>query len=172
MNRVKQSKIDKCISDLLERFNISHPPVDVNKIAKKLNIEIKVKPYEGNDDLSGILVRDYHGTFIGVNALHLKPRQRFTIAHELGHFLLHEVDPLFIDKKISIYYRHSRATDGVDEKEVEANNFAGMLLIPTKFLEDDLKKEAIDILDEEVIRKLAKKYKVSEQAMSIRLARL
>lgn len=171
MNRMKQSKIEKCVSDLLDKFNINNAPVDVKKIANKLNIEIKIKPYKGHDDLSGILVRDYHETFIGVNALHPKQRQRFTIAHELGHFLLHEVDRLFIDKKISIYYRHSRATDGNNEKETEANNFAGMLLIPTKFLEEDLKNEEIDILDEEIIKRLAKKYKVSEQAMSIRLAR-
>lgn len=172
MNRIKLNKIDKYISDILDKFNISQPPVDVKKIARKFNIEIKIKPYEGHDDLSGVLVRDSHGTIIGVNALHPKPRQRFTIAHELGHFFLHEVDPLFIDKKISIYYRHSTATDGKNEKEIEANNFAGMLLIPKKLLQEDLKKEAIDILDEEVIRKLAKRYQVSEQAMSIRLARL
>lgn len=172
MNKVRENKIDRLILSILEKCNVNKLPIDVNKIAEKYNIEIKLKPYDGNDDLSGVLLRESEQTIIGVNANHPETRQRFTIAHEIGHFLLHEGDPLFIDKKYFVNYRHSTATDGANAKEIEANNFAGMLLIPTRFLEKDLNEESVDILDAKAIEKLSKKYNVSDQAMSIRLARM
>jgi len=59
----------------------------------------------------------------------------------------------------------------VNENEIEANQFAAALLMPPDLLAKDIKP----FVGEDVlfaIRKLAKKYKVSEQAMSIRLSSL
>src|SRR5437868_2237389 len=71
---------------LLERFRIASPPVPVERIARGLGAELRFVPYEGN--ISGMLFHDEGTVIIGVNALHPRTRQRFTIAHELGHLLL------------------------------------------------------------------------------------
>ena len=60
-----------------------------------------------------------------------------------------------------------------DDIEDEANAFAMELLMPTAFLRADLKAlGSFDLEDPKPIRKLAEKYKVSEQVMLIRIARL
>lgn len=60
-----------------------------------------------------------------------------------------------------------------DVMEREANAFAMELLMPEKFLRADIKKlGGIDIESDKRIAKLAKRYRVSEQLMSFRLAQL
>lgn len=166
------NKINNLVSRLINKAGVMNLPIDVVKMAKSFNLEVKIKSYEGNDELSGVLIRDEKQAVIGVNANHSETRQRFTIAHELGHYFMHEGEQLIIDKSYSVNFRHSTSIDGSNIKEIEANTFAGLLLIPTKFLLEDLKEKPIDFLDQEAIKKLALKYNVSEQAMSIRLAKL
>ncbi len=140
-------------------------------IANHLGIKIEYQSIQ--DDTSGCLLRDKDGnTVIGVNSLHHENRQRFTIAHELGHYLLHKGELTFIDKKFKrINFRggSSVSTDTVDE--IEANRFAGELLMPQEFLIKDILKSD-DIEDGGLIGDLAKRYKVSRQALTIRLTTL
>ena len=77
---------------------------------------------------------------------------------------------MHVDQAI-VMMRDARASTGVDEDEIEANRFAAELLIPRDFLEADL--EALGPIyadDEKAIANLAKKYRVSPQAMAIRLS--
>jgi len=122
--------------------------------------------------MSGIVHRNKDGSaVIGVNSSHPIQRQRFTIAHEIGHVLLHTDENLHIDKNFPIGLRNEISGKSVDENEIEANQFAAALLMPPDFLKEDIKRfVGKDVLF--AIRKLAKKYKVSEQAMSIRLSSL
>jgi len=60
----------------------------VGRIARRLGVEVRYEPLDG--DLSGMLLSEEDRAIIGVNALHLKSRQRLTIAHELGRLALHE----------------------------------------------------------------------------------
>ena len=72
---------------LIKILGITEPYVDVENIAKQLNINLILE--ELDDDVSGFLViKDKEPTII-VNKLHGKNRRRFTIAHEIGHFKLH-----------------------------------------------------------------------------------
>lgn len=60
----------------------------------------------------------------------------------------------------------------MDDDEIEANQFAANLLMPTRFLRRDLQElGAIDVEDATVIEELAKKYEVSPHAMTLRLAK-
>ncbi len=79
--------------------------------------------------ISGILARTSEKKFhILVNANESKERQRFTAAHELGHYFLHS-DLLQAGGKIKD--RYILKADGVsDEKEEEANQFAAAFLMP------------------------------------------
>lgn len=161
--------IERRASAILERHGHQKPPVDVVLLCEQLGIE--VVPEELDDEISGILLLQDQPV-IAVNKLHSVARQRFTIAHEIGHFLLHRTskDAVFVDRA-AIQYRNQVSSKGIDPNEVAANNFAAALLMPCRMLEQDLKAIDESIADVHVIR-LSKKYGVSEQAMSIRLARL
>ncbi len=141
---------------ILKKLHLQEPPVDVEKIAAFFSIHIV--PYKNfPEHISGMIARDKRGdhedVYIGYNANQAKVRQRFTIAHELGHFLSGHDDLKIVE-------------DGFDKdtvKEKEANAFASELLMPKDMLVTDMKSGKYDIPS------LARRYMVSEQAISIRL---
>ena len=142
-------------------------PVPVFKLPEKLGIKLNYAFL--SDDISGMLETVRNAFILTVNASDFETRQRFTLAHELGHYMLHR--PLIgsgLDDD-----RAYRSTDvgkyhntriGMKE-EREANRFAANLLMPDKKV-IELKK---DISDPE---KLAREFGVSLQAMNIRLSSL
>ncbi len=165
---IRRKLIQEIAEDLLRKNKISKPPVTVEQIAKASNVRIQMMPFDG--DLSGFEYREGDQSIIWVNSLHPRVRQRFTMAHELGHYFLHEGDSLHIDRAAQIRLRSSLSSKGQDPEEIEANLFAAELLMPTRFLLKDLRElETAD--DEELISTLADRYKVSPQTISIRLAR-
>ena len=110
---------------------------------------------------------------IGVNTHHHPVRQNFTISHELGHFLLHDQEQLHVDHEFRVRLRSEVSGQGTDEAEREANFFAASLLMPKDFLEADLATEDyVDLLDDEFLRSLSRKYNVSTQALVNRLKNL
>lgn len=161
---------------LLEKQGIEDAPVPVADMAGSLGIEVRMEKVD--DDLSGFLFRDMDArtAIIGVNSAHSENRVRFTIAHELGHFLLHEGETVHFDGKrpgLTLNLRGVEASMGTDDNEREANLFAAELLMPVKFLERDLRDDISDLMmDEDTLSNLAKKYQVSVQALTFRLANL
>lgn len=109
---------------------------------------------------------------IGVNGRHSTTRQRFTIAHELGHAMLHEGRELHVDEGFRIDLRSRESSTGTNIEEIEANTFAASLLMPTRFLQRDLEAGHIDIEADQQVEALAKSYDVSRSAMSYRLLNL
>ncbi|MDQ3819254.1 MAG: ImmA/IrrE family metallo-endopeptidase, partial [Acidobacteriota bacterium] len=153
-------------------------PVAINKIAK--NLRIQVIKQNAENDLSGFLLRDFDKktALIGVNASHSLNRQRFTIAHEIGHFCLHNYEGVHFDGKntgLQVHLRNDKSSEGTNIEEREANLFAAELLMPKMLLEKDLATvKEIYLLDEEdqSIKNLANKYQVSVRALTYRLANL
>lgn len=160
-------EIKKKVEKLLKATGVKKLPVNIDKVAETLGLDIEYQAYD--EPFSGVLIRNGDEATIGVNLNHHEHRQRFTIAHEIGHFLFHKGD-VMIDKTISINYRGNESV--VDyQKEKEANLFASELLLPTRLLSKELRKFEIDLNDDKQINKLAKKYNVSQQALMIRLSR-
>lgn len=180
MNSIKRVAVDRIVSALLEKAGLGVPPVDVEKIAQLLNLEIVKNPYKGKADFSGVLIRDIHKNIIGVNSNHHEHRQRFTIAHEIGHFLLHEGKQVFVDNNSKFNFRNTNSRLGTDLSEIEANTFASLLLIPETFLSRDLASHHINLSEQGDVKKiseeieqlavrLSEKYKVSPVSMLWRL---
>jgi Zn-dependent peptidase ImmA (M78 family) len=167
----KHQRILQNVVQLLRQNRIREAPVDVEAIASSLGIEVRRAPAE--DDMSGFLLRNPDGTaVIGVNALHHPNRQRFTIGHEIGHFVLHRYDEVHVDKveRFVLRLRSGISSTGEDQEEIEANRFAAELLMPMEFLEKDLPKYAIKgLLDDRGMAQWAKRYGVSVQALTNRL---
>ncbi len=65
------------------------------------------------------------------------------------------------------------SSQGTDPAEQEANYFSASLLMPKSFVERDLEgEESLDLVDDALIQSMAQKYKVSSQALAIRLKTL
>jgi Zn-dependent peptidase ImmA (M78 family) len=173
---VRKALIRQQAEALLAKFEVVGGPVPVEKIARALGIDIKLD--EVDDNLSGFLVRDEKGkkTVIGANKSHHPNRRRFTIAHELGHYLLHKGQLVHLDENrvaFTVNLRNSESAKGEDPEEREANLFAAELLMPAKFLKRDLYGQDLDLLEgNDALVGLADKYKVSVQALTFRLANL
>ncbi len=148
----------KHIQDVAEKalnsVGVKTAPVPVEAVAEKFGL--KVVEFAFPNSISGVLKKD-RGV-IGVNKGNKKVRQRFTIAHELGHFLLgHDIDK---DEAV-VDIDSNRLSD----KEREANVFASHLLMPTEVVKEVQKHETN-------LKKLAELFDVSEQAITIRLLEL
>jgi Zn-dependent peptidase ImmA (M78 family) len=156
--------------ELLRQGRVKQAPIPVEKLAALLGAKIVLQPF--SEEFSGMVHRNRDGSaVIGVNSSHGIQRQRFTIAHEIGHLLLHTDETLHVDKNFPIGQRNEISGKSVNENEIEANQFAAALLMPRNFIAKDIEHlVGKDVLF--VIRRLATKYKVSEHAMSIRLSSL
>jgi Zn-dependent peptidase ImmA (M78 family) len=168
---IRRRRIQSLIQDLLAAHKLTGAPVPVERIAKAQGARIFYQSLE--DNVSGFLYRDKAQAVIGVNTHHSPARQNFTTAHELGHLILHDQERLHVDHEFRVRLRDDVSSQGTDEAEREANLFAASLLLPEKFLEADLaSEEYIDLLDDEFLHGLARKYGVSTQALVNRLKNL
>jgi uncharacterized protein DUF955 len=155
---------------ILTETGLLRVPVPVEKVARRLHL--RVEPAILGEDVSGILVLGKGTGTIGYNEAQSPVRQRFTIAHEIGHYVLHQDDArLFIDKQY-IYHRDGSSSTGDDRREVEANRFAAALLMPEELLLAEVANLELDLGDELGFVALAKRFEVSALAMSHRLANL
>ena len=168
--RPEQDPIVAAVELLLQDARVEGPPVPVERIAHMHGALIRYEPFDG--DLSGLLFREQDQIVIGVNALHSKTRQRFTIAHELGHLILHSTKRIHVDRNFRVYARDGRSTTATDSDEITANAFAAALLMPESMLRLDLKDHVIDLENDTKVQELADQYKVSLQAMTFRLINL
>ena len=168
---IRRRKIEAMAQVLLDESSVNEAPVPIVQIAKAKGARIYVESLEG--DLSGFLYRDNTQAVIGVNTSHSPTRQNFTVAHELGHLLLHDQEQLHVDHEFRVRLRSDVSSQGTDEAEQEANFFAASLLMPREFIKRDLEgEEYVDLLDDNFLHGLSRKYGVSPQALAIRLKTL
>jgi Zn-dependent peptidase ImmA (M78 family) len=169
MRKPYAKAIDDRTTELLRQFNLFSVPVDVETVAERMGAKVVFDDLD--DDVSGFLLREKKVATIAVNRLHHPNRRRFTIAHECGHLLLHadQGDRLWIDKAYtSVHFRDANSSSGDKLAEIQANQFAAGLLMP----EELVRAEATDELSDIDIFRLALRFQVSEQAMTLRLVSL
>lgn len=154
------SKINQKLEDLTARILVNNDmyniPVDPVKIAKTYDILV----YEGNlnNKIAGAIryYKDEDKFEILVNKNDPKTKQRFTIAEELGYYILHE-------KKLKDDEIHINLIDKqIDEEEKEVEYFAGALLINKTLLENVYNSSS-------TILELSELFKVSVSSMTVRL---
>ncbi len=162
------------IKNLLQNSGITEPPVDIRKIVSDCGA--KATPFELGEEISGVLVMDNGKGTIGYNSSNSRVRQRFTIAHELGHLLQHVTAPseVFVDKDFIVKFRSNKPyTNKELRQEREANAFAAAILMPKDFIIREVSKSDYNGLSEtQLIEKLAKVFEVSVPAMTYRFSDL
>lgn len=176
---VARSEAEKILQNLRRK---KHSPIDVEKIAKKYGIEIVRGQFSGKDGqhVSGVLKIDENGPIIAIQSSESIERQRFTIAHEVCHFLLHKSEKLYIDHKNSevatLMFRDENSSNASSVKEIQANQFAAELLMPSEeireYMKERITKESNDESVLDLIKELASMYQVSAAAMTIKIGRL
>ena len=77
-----------------------------------------------------------------------------------------------VDKKFLAFARDAKSSLGWDRKEVEANRFAGELLVPQQLLIQELRGRLVDVENEDLIADLADRFEVSRQMMTFRIGEL
>lgn len=152
-------------------YNDGELPVPVEDIAAKLGVTIVIGNLDRN--VSGLLFRQGESKAIGVNAAHPMVRQRFTVAHELGHLRLHPGKELIIDH-VRVNLRDDVSSLGTDRQEREANAFAAELLMPRAEVAREVRRvlDRGGTTDSRFITDLALLFDVSDQAMEFRLVNL
>jgi Zn-dependent peptidase ImmA (M78 family) len=148
---------------LRSKYEPNSRKLDIIKLAETEGVRVLKKDFD--DDISGLLLKTANGYVIGVNSKHPLYRQRFTIAHELGHFILHKEEVIHYDTEPKEEGMFFRANGEISNYETEANHFAAELLMPEDMVRQDFEKTP-------VINKLKDKYGVSDEAMKYRLVNL
>ncbi|WP_213736057.1 ImmA/IrrE family metallo-endopeptidase [Bradyrhizobium sp. dw_411] len=170
MNELDEARAQA--SALIKKLGLKAPPVPVDRLAKVLGVRIEYTPFD--DELSGMaFIRDGKPV-IGVNSNHHPNRQRFTIAHELAHVVLHRAKleaTVMIDKGRNFIPRDSISAEGIDPLEKQANAFASELLMPERLVRQVLESSR-DIQDDDYLIGMANRFRVSLAALQFRLARL
>jgi Zn-dependent peptidase ImmA (M78 family) len=158
---------------LVGRLGIRAPHIDPIKVAKALGLEVVTEDL--GSDVAGLLVRRGEQAVIAVHRGDPANRRNFTVAHEIGHHVLgHQFEPgehVHVDRGHFISQRGPRSSAGVDPKEVEANQFAAALLMPSDLVRDAAQRLGLPLMDSDVSQ-LSRLFRVSDQAMTIRLSAL
>ena len=170
MKNFRVAELELKAKEILTAFGAFEVPVPLELVAHRIGLAVDQVPL--GDDISGVLVVTGDKGSIGVNRDHPEPRRRFTVAHEIGHFVLHRSQrDLFIDKSF-VAFRDTTSSAGIDRAEIQANQFAAALLMPAALVQQELRRHAESIVTEDVIDRLAERFEVSSQAMMYRLINL
>lgn len=171
LRKYSRGEIAQVAAHVLKANGLYRLPVEVDALAERLNILVNYTDLD--DDYSGLLVIRNGSGCAHINARHHPNRRRFSLAHELGHFVLHEAqqigkDAAYVDKSMRLYQRKDRDVAN-SRMEWEANVFAAELLMPEQLVRSKVFDEGYDLEDESDVSRLAVVLRVSEQALSIRL---
>lgn len=138
-------------------------PVKVGSLAKSLGLIVKSSTLSAG--ISGEIRCEDGVYIIRVNRHDVKARQRFTLAHEIAHFLLHKdlIGDGIVD---DILYRSSLS----DTMEAQANRLAADILMPLVYVNKKM-EELSNYREEERIEKLALSLEVSITALKYRIGK-
>ncbi|XSG82496.1 MAG: ImmA/IrrE family metallo-endopeptidase [Methyloligella sp. ZOD6] len=142
---------------------LSEYPVKLGAIAKQLGVKVLLSTLPRGT--SGQIGQENGDFVIRVNRHEAKHRQRFTLAHELAHYLLHR-DRIVAEGGWSenVLLRSGQPAD----VEYEANRLASDLVIPSAQLAEAT-AEYSGPMTGEVVEDLARRFGVSTAAMEIKL---
>lgn len=167
-----ETKMKEEVTKVLAETDLDVAPIAIVSIANFYGFSVYEMPMD--DSISGLIMADDENIkgfdtkqIIVVNSKHSSRRKRFTIAHELGHYI--------IQGKPSKCFAH-RDSGNYSSDERDANSFASALLMP----EDEIKREVGnfkkakigDYPDSHLIDYIADAFDVSQSAAEVRLKKL
>ena len=165
--------LDEKAEKTLRETDTFRVPVPIHLVAQRLNLGTEALPLGA---LSGILVVKGDRGAIGYNSAHARVRQRFTVSHEIAHYVLHSERPekarLFIDKHLLFQTDDNPLSSNARRENVEANRFGSALLMPKELFLKEIKTHDLNLDDEGAIDHIAKYFWVSSAMVANRLLNL
>lgn len=153
--------VESIIKDAVDKkFVDANGNLKLDDIAASYNIIVSYEDLPSTE--SGYFKKVGVSCKIGINIKHNKKRQRFTFAHELGHFFLHKDKDNDLELRDEVFYRIENSSS----IEFAANEFAARLLMP----EDRVKKKIDEGIND--LKDLADFFEVSQEAMRYRVISL
>ena len=150
---------DALAGETLRKLGLVTAPIDMDAAAAGLNLALYAADLEGYE---GCLVTDGEVGVVVTSAATVNPRRRrFTIAHEIAHFLLHADEPVFKDTLTSM-------VDPTQAHELEANALAAHLLMPGFLLDQAVGDEPLTL---SLCERISREFDVSLMAAAKRLVR-
>ena len=155
----RKTQIEEITTNLLNRYNYIDDMVDIANIVRQQNYNVFIDDLDNN--ISGYV--DHENREVVLNKNETPERRRFTLAHELGHIILNSNNRIqhrdnILNNQLDIYAN--------DDKEVEANYFAGCILMPRDVFIREFNSIKGDI--DYKIQKLAYYFGVSKLAVNVR----
>jgi Zn-dependent peptidase ImmA (M78 family) len=147
--------VERKALEVLKRFGVSGPPVALEDICRAEGLALCFRSF---DYVAGLFINDDVFPVIVVNSRQPLSRQRFTVAHELGHY----------------YLGHERSSfaepGGASRQERAAERFAANLLMPAAWVRRHWQMYAAN--RENRLSVLAGLFEVSQAALKVRLKEL
>jgi len=150
-------------STIIQNLQIRYPSeIDIREISMERGAFVHEREIAGAE---AWLVRKGDQAIITVSSrLHEQGRKNFAIAHELGHFELHNDSQLVICSDEDMYVWNK-----LKDQEVEANEFASSILMPEEIFSRYVKKE---IPNMDRVSELSGEFGTTLTATAIRYAQL
>lgn len=178
--KVNREYVKQQAEELIEKYALT-TPVHIFQLADLIGIkwetchtqqlqeivkkqEPKAKELPNLDDILGYYDSTSKKIYLNTDN-HPITRKRFTMAHEIGHVVMHHQ---FNGLLRNIFFRQD-LVESRDEVEAEANYFAGYLLMPDREIEKKLEYTILLMDGEQTIKTFAKMFAVSPESMRIRL---
>lgn len=168
MSPVPLHKGEQAAAETRERLRISplQPIADLVRVVEdQCDVPVYIRRFD-EPKVAGVLLRSARNAcLIGINADHHAVKQRFTLAHELGHI---EMDhPAHVDKVDELFGRGASTAEPI---EVEANYFAAEFLAPRQAVLAWLETHAVDaVIDADVVARIALTFGVAMNTVCFRL---
>ena len=157
----RKSFIRRAALSVLKECGITDPPVDLVTVTRKYGLEYQEVDYF-EEDVDAMIISFEGRVIAAVNANSSINRRRFSLAHELCHHLYHQDRSALLDQVSIDSAGDDYEQGGKDPFEIEADVFAGELLVPLPMLKKYF-RSGYTILD------VARIFSVSESVASIAL---
>ncbi|MBL7472224.1 ImmA/IrrE family metallo-endopeptidase [Robertkochia sediminum] len=154
---------------ILAEFGIDDPKdVSIEDIIYALNIPLK---YSNLTNCDGRIIHNSGKSLIVVNEnIKFDTRRNFTLAHELGHYLMHRNELIqHVDDSASLAWYDTQNRTKISQQEIEANTFAAEILLPSHLFKKEVFKQPFD---PSLIRDISDKYNVSRSSVIYRFLEL
>lgn len=147
--------------------HVSEHPVKLGALAQDLGVSVKVSTMDIG--ISGEIRREGREYVVRVNRNESRERQRFTVAHEIAHYILHRsvIDDSPDGIRDNVLYRSGKP----EAIEYEANRLAAEIVMPSALVKQWVSQHPGG-LSEDIVERLATEFEVSKAAMEVQLRRL
>ncbi len=170
--RADYGMVQETVDRVLRENAVTKPPIRIFEIVRRYELDVAFAQFSDYSTVAGYI--DIEARRIVISEREIATRQKFTVAHELGHWLMHR-ELIKSDPDKGVLLRNALDEPNPDPLEKEANAFAARLLVPSSLLDKyrGIVEDSTGFIGDEAVagssRMFANIFGVSRELMSYRL---